>query len=229
MDLSLVLPALNEAENLPPLLKNTKAVLDNLAISYEIIVVDNGSSDNTAEVLELLKKEIPELKTVIVPRNIGFGNGILQGLYVSQGKVLGFMDADGQIEPRCLAEVYLNLKTKGLDFCKGVRLTRGDGWLRYAASKAYNLLFKLLFGGNINDLGGKPKVFTREFYEKVAPISKDWFLDTEIAIKMIKQGGKMEEMPNSFLVRSGGRSKVRLSTVWEFLKNMFYWRFFKNY
>lgn len=229
MDFSVVLPAYNEAANLPSLLRKLKDSLDLLAIDYEIIVVDNGSSDNTQEVLLVLKEKIPALKVVVISKNIGFGNGILKGLAVSQGEILGFMDADGQIEPRFLVEIYQKLKKENLDFCKGKRIVRYDGCLRLLVSRIYNLLFKIMFGGDISDLGAKPKLFTRKLYEAIKPVSRDWFIDTEIMIKIIKRGERAGEVPIVFQQRQQGKSKVRIPTALEFVKNMFYWRFFKHY
>jgi len=228
-DFSVVLPAYNEAENFPSLVRDIKTNLDSLRICYEIILVDNGSTDNTAEAVNALKAEVPQLKTVRIWPNIGFGNGILQGLAVAQGEILGFIDADGQIEAKYLKDAYLKLKKEGLDLCKGKRISRKDGWLRLFASQIYNFLFKLMFGGNFSDIGAKPKVFTRQLYQDIKPISKDWFLDTEMMIKIIKKKYKVGEFPINFPARKRGKSKVRLSTLAEFLKNMIYWRFFAKF
>lgn len=229
MDFSVVLPAYNEAENFPSLLRDIKANLNGLGISYEIILVDNGSSDNTSEVANALKTEIPQLKAIRVWPNIGFGNGVLQGLNAANGEIMGFIDADGQIEAKYLTEAYLKLKKENLSLCKGKRITRHDGWQRRLASFIYNRLFKLMFGGDISDLGAKPKLFTRKLYEAIKPVSRDWFIDTEIMIKIIKRGERAGEVPIVFQQRQQGKSKVRISTALEFVKNMFYWRFFKHY
>jgi len=229
MDFSIILPAYNEGANLPSLLPDIKTNLNRLGINYEIVLVDNGSTDNTRSLLEVLKLEIPQLKTIRIEQNIGFGNGILQGLAVSAGEILGFMDADGQIAARYLVEAYQQLKKENLDLCKGKRISRNDGYLRRLASKIYNRFFKIMFGGNFRDIGAKPKVFTRQLYEDIEPISKDWFLDTEIMLKIIKKKYKVGEFPITFPARLKGKSKVRLSTLIEFLKNMFYWRFFAKY
>jgi len=229
MDFSIILPSYNEAANLSSLLKNLKESLDKLAIRYEIIVVDNGSSDNTQAVLTSLKKEIPELKNARVWPNIGYGNGVIRGLGVAQGEILGFMDADGQIEPKYLIAAFLKLKKGGLDLCKGIRTIRHDGLFRLLASRAYNLLFKIMFGGTLGDVNTKPKVFTKDLYQKINLSSKDWFLDSEIILKTIKRGYKIGEVPMVFLPRNRGVSKVRVSTIFEFLKNIFYWRFFAKF
>lgn len=228
MDFSIILPAYNEAENLAPLLRDLKKELDEFGIRYEIIVADDGSTDNTQEVLSVLKKEIQELKSLRIWPNIGFSGAVIRGLAVSRGEILGFMDADGQIEVKYLIQTYLKLKEENLDICKGKRIKRKDGFSRRLLSKIYNLLFKIMFGGNLDDIGGKPKVFTRSFYEDVKLESKGWFIDNEIMIKSIKRKYRIGEIPLIFLPRKKGKSKVRFSTTYEYLKNMLYWRFFKK-
>lgn len=224
MDFSIILPAYNEAGNLPLLLRDLKGAFDPLSISYEMIVVDNGSIDDTQEVLNSLRAEIPQLRSVVWP-NKGFGWCVLQGFAAARGEVLGFMDADKQIEPRYIAEIYQQLKRDGLDFCKAVRVSRADGRVRRAVSRIYNLVFRLVFGVNAKDINGKPKVFTRELYQRLNLVSRDWFLDAEIMIKIRKERCALGEVPISFLAREGGKSEMRLATIFEFIKNIIYWRF----
>ncbi|KKU86481.1 MAG: hypothetical protein A2667_00025 [Candidatus Wildermuthbacteria bacterium RIFCSPHIGHO2_01_FULL_47_27] len=224
MDFSIILPAYNEADNLPLLLGNLKEDLDKLQIKYEIIVVDNGSLDNTVEVLNSLKAEISSLRVAKCPEK-GFGGCVLWGLAAAEGEVLGFMDADRQIAPEYLVEIYQKLKSGNLDFCKAVRVSRNDGLARAVISRVYNFIFSLMFGVNAQDINGKPKIFTRELYDKINLISKDWFLDAEIMIKIGRANCARGEVPISFLARKGGASGIHPLTVFEFAKNMIYWRF----
>jgi len=226
MAFSLVLPALNEAENLPSLLRNLKKEFDGLNIQYEIIVVDNGSTDNTWEVLQSLKKEIPQLSTVKVITNVGFGNGVLKGLTAARGEVLGFMDADSQFQAKDLANIYLKLEKEELDLCRGVRIERYDGLGRKLTSRVFHLIFKTMFGADLKDVNGKPKVFRRKVYESIQPTSKDWFLDAEIMLKAWKMKYNIGEIALVAYRRRKGKSKVRFAIIFEFLKNLIKWRFF---
>jgi len=226
MKFSVILPAFNEAASLPMVIENIKTELDKINIDYEIIVVDNGSTDNTPKVLSLLKQRFVQLKSTKIWPNIGYGNGILEGLKSAKGEVLSWIDADGQIEAKYLINGYLKLVNEKLDLCKGVRVVRYDSLFRRLTSKCYNFLFKIMFGGNLKDLGAKPKIFKRELFEDIKPVSKDWFLDSEILIKSLKRNYKIGEIPVNALPRSKGVSKIRISTIFEFLKNMFYYWFF---
>lgn len=219
---SIVLPAYNESENLPDLVRSLKRVLNEANIKSEIIVVDNGSNDNTAEILELLKKEIDELKTLRIEKNIGYGNGVIKGLEIAQGSILGFMVSDGQIKPEDLINVYQKLKKNNLDFCKGFRINRYSGSVRTVISKIYNFLIRLMFSCSIKDINGGPKIFTRNFYETIKPQSRDFFIDAEILIKAKQNNFSVIEVPVVSLARKRGRSAVSVLTLLEFLRSMLY-------
>ena len=222
LDFSIVLPAYNESENLPDLVRSLKRVLNEANIKSEIIVVDNGSNDNTAEILELLKKEIDELKNLRIEKNIGYGNGVIKGLEIAQGSILGFMVADGQIKPEDLINIYQKLRKNNLDFCKGLRMNRYGGLVRAVISKIYNCLIRLMFNCSIKDINGGPKIFTRNFYETVKPQSKDFFIDAEILIKAKENNFSVIEVPVVSLARKRGRSTVSALTLLEFLRSMLY-------
>lgn len=230
MDFSIILPSYNEADNLPSLLRDIKERFNGLGITYEIIVVDDGSTDNTQDILIFLSKETSELNNTKIWPNAGFGAAVIKGLSLARGDVLGFMDADGQIEAKYLLQLFLKLTKDGFDFCKAKRVKRDDGFRRVFTSKIYNLIFKITFGGNIDDVCGKPKIFTKTFYDKIKPIiSKRWFIDSEIIIKAIGQKSRVGELPIVFLARKKGFSKAKfLATASEYLKNIIYWRFVKK-
>jgi glycosyltransferase involved in cell wall biosynthesis len=221
LDFSIVLPAYNESENLPDVARGIKSALNKAEIRFEIIVVDNGSIDNTGKVLKLLKKEIIELRTLRIEKNIGFGNGIIKGLEIARGSVLGYMVADGQVSPKDLAKVYLKLKLDEIDFCKGFRVDRWEGLGREILSKIYNFLFRLLFSCSFKDINATPKIFTRNFYETIKPQSKDAFIDPEILIKAKENNFSVGEEPVAYLDRQKGKSSVSILISFEFLKNMF--------
>ncbi|MBI2626589.1 MAG: glycosyltransferase family 2 protein [Candidatus Nealsonbacteria bacterium] len=222
---SIVLPAYNESENIAGVLKNLKLALNQASIFSEIIVVDNGSTDDTPKILNDLKREIGELRVLRIEKNIGCGNGIIKGLDIACGDILCFMDADGQVRSGDLISVYHQLKDNSLDLCKGTRIKRFFNVQREVVSKIYNFLFRILFDSRFQDINGSPKIFTRRFYQEAHLTSKDWFLDAEIMIKAKRGKYAIGDFPIVYLERQGGNSKVSVMTMLEFLKNMFYWKF----
>lgn len=220
MELSLVIPAYNEAENIGAVVRNLAAALRNSRDRFEIIVVNNGSQDNTSAVLKRLQGEIPELRTADVFPNQGYGNGVLAGLAVAEGNILGWMHADNQVSPADVLLMYKNLKNRNLDFCKAVRVDRDEHWMRIIQSQVYNTFFRLLFGGKLRDINGTPKIFKRTLGEKLNLISRDWFLDPEIVIKALRRGANIGEVEIKWSIRPGGSSHVSSGTWIQFVKNM---------
>ena len=229
MIFSIIIPTYNRKLLLAKCLQSINDV-DFSRNDYEVIVVDDGSTDDTQDILISLGKETPELNNTKIWPNVGFGAAVIKGLALARGEVLGFMDADGQIEAKYLSQLYLKLTKESFDFCKAKRVKRDDGFRRIFASKVYNYIFKITFGGKTDDVCGKPKIFTRDFYEKIKPLSsKKWFIDSEILIKAIKNKSRVGDLPIVFLARKKGFSKAKfLATAIEYLKNIYYWRFVKK-
>lgn len=224
MDFSVIIPAYNEADNLRVLLPKLDAALKTLGKTYEIIVVDNASTDTTQAVLQALSAEQPAVRS-IYEKEKGFGNALLAGFKSAQGQVIGYIHADNQMESDDLIKIYEKLTRDGLKVCKATRLDRHDGAVRWVISKCYNLLFRLMFGVKLLDINGSPKLFTRDFYNQAQLESRDWFIDPEIVIKAQKLGVPMGEVGIHTKPRPHGASQVRFQTLFEFFKNMIhYWR-----
>ncbi len=224
MRFSIVVPARNESENLQLLIPQLDKALATIGESYEIIVVDNGSTDGTAETLSRLSKEFPALRSVYESTK-GFGNAILRGLSESQGDILGYIHADNQMKPDDLVRIYHRLTHDHLVVCKASRLDRHDGITRWIISKSYNFLFRIMFGVRIRDINGSPKLFTKDFFHQADIQSRDWFIDPEIIIKAQRLGLPMAEVEIHTAIRPHGSSQVHTQTVFEFMKNMIiYWR-----
>ena len=225
MNFSIVIPAYNEAETVASVVNELEQALEPVEQSFEIVVVDNGSTDDTEIVLQRLRGTSPRVKTVRVFPNKGYGNGILVGLQATSGDVVGWMHADKQVLPEDVARVYTTLKTERADLCKIVRVSRAEALWRRLQSTMYNGLFRALFGGVCQDINASPKIFRRSLYEWSRLESKDWFLDPEIMIKAIQGKYQIREVEVSWQSRKGGKSKVAWTTGWEFLKHMLWYKF----
>ncbi|MBI2042692.1 MAG: glycosyltransferase family 2 protein [Candidatus Nealsonbacteria bacterium] len=224
---SIILPAHNEEENLSEVLTDLKNSLNAFGLQSEMIVVNDGSTDNTKEVLQSLEKQISQLKTINIENNGGYGNAIIQGMNAAQGNILAFMDSDGQARSADLISLYKELVNKNLDICKGVRINRAEGFIRKFISKSYNVLFRVMFGVNSKDIDGGPVIFTRHFYETAKLVSKDFFIDAEILIKAKRNNFSIMEMPVVPLERKRGKSTVNFSNSISCVKNMLVWFLFQ--
>ena len=165
------------------------------------------------------------IKAVVKIKKGMMGWDMKSGLQAATGKFLAVIDGDGQMPSSDVIRVYQLMKTNGLDLAKTYRAKRNDSSYRRLISVAYNILFKLLFPGiNAWDINSKPKIMTREFYEKVHLESNGWFIDAEIMIFARRLHAKIGEIKTVFLSMDSRPSFVKPLSILEFLGNLFWYR-----
>lgn len=223
-ELSLVIPCYNEEETIENVTIGLINELTDANINFELILVDNGSYDNTAKVLDRLENRYSSIKVITVNTNEGYGWGVINGLKNCSGNYIGFLHADGQTTPKDVINIYKKLKFEDLDICKGKRIMRHDGLFRLFLSKSYNILFRVFCSSTTDDVNGPPKLIKYDSYKKLNIVSKDWFIDAEIMIKAESMDFKIGEVPVEFKKREKGKSKVRMTTIFEFLGNIINYR-----
>ncbi len=196
---------------------------------YELILVANflkNRYDPTHEYAEQIAKKNNNIKSVCLVKKGMMGWDMKSGFEKTSGKFIAVIDGDGQMPIKDLVRVYKKIKNNNFDLVKTYRLTRGDGLWRKTISTIYNLIFIASFPGvKTRDINSKPKIFTRDFYNKLDLKSDDWFIDAEIMINTRRLKAKIIEMPTEFLGLCGKRkSFVRLPAVFEFIKNLILFR-----
>ncbi len=217
-ELSLIIPLFNEAASIGDYIPSLAIAFSMICHNWELILVDNGSWDNTPQLLARLQEHYPMIRIVTVNRNIGYGWGIISGIRQARGRVIGYSDGDGQIAVDDLAKVYREFIESGCDLGKAYRVNRADGYLRKTVSSLYNLSFRLLFKTRVRDVNAKPKFMTKELVERLNLRSKDWFIDAEVVIG--SRDSRVMETAISFQPRQRGSSNVRLGAIVEFVINM---------
>ncbi|MGH7321705.1 MAG: glycosyltransferase family 2 protein [Candidatus Rokuibacteriota bacterium] len=226
-DLSLAIPCYNEAEVLRNTVTRLVDAFRERKVEVELVLVDNGSTDETGKIIDQLGEEgFPVVKETVTV-NQGYGYGVLRGLQSCRGKLVGLICADGQVEAPDVVKVYeIAANAKIPKLVKVRRRFRMDGLYRKVVSIAYNVVATVMFGGlGSIDLNGNPKVFPREYLTAMNLESKDWFLDAEIMVKAKRLGLTVFEMNVIAQMREGGASHVRLGTCWEFAVNLLRYRF----
>lgn len=227
VELSFVMPCYNEEAvlpiSIPPLLK----LFNGLNLSYEVILVNNGSWDSTPKVIDSFIDEGYRVRRVNVPVNQGYGWGIICGAKEARGEYIGYMGADGQIKPDDVIRIWQEMKrVKRGTIVKGQRINRADGISRRLLSWAFNTLFFIFFGTITKDVNGTPKFFFKDDFQILQPTWKDSFIDPELLIKAKALKFDIKEVPITFHRRDGGASTVRVfSKSIEFLKDMIEFRF----
>jgi glycosyltransferase involved in cell wall biosynthesis len=200
------------------------------SIDYELILVANYEpdvADRTPEIVQRLTETQPRLKAVTRPKEGKMGWDMRSGLDAATGDHIAVIDGDGQMPSSDVAKVYRVLQVGGYDLVKTFRANRDDGVYRRTISAVYNLLFRLLFPATrqFRDINSKPKVMTRAAYRAMHLVSNDWFTDAEIMIEAIRNSLRVGEVSTVFYDNERRSSFVRPSAIWEFVCNIFYYRF----
>lgn len=226
--LSVVLPFYNEEACVGNVVAEVHAALQRSGLTFELIAVQNGSTDTTADRLNVLGGHYQELRIVHVQKNLGLGYGLLQGLSASRGQLVGYMPGDGQVDPKDLLRLVRLMEQTPADVGVGRRVSRRDGWIRWLVSKACNIFADFLFRLPTDDINAHPKVMTRPAYSRMNLRSRDCFIDSEILLKAQRLGLKITVMDLVFRPRQTGYSKVRWTTCLEFVFNMLRARFMRH-
>ncbi len=166
MDISIVIPAYNEHASLPELLKRIREAVAPLNRSYEIIVIDDGSQDQTFETLKSLKNEYPMLKAIRFRRNYGKSPALSEGFKMVRGNFVITMDADLQDDPDEIPNLLSKLND-GFDMVSGWKKVRHDPITKTVPSRIFNYVTAKITGIKIHDFNCGLKAYRREVIEAI--------------------------------------------------------------
>ncbi len=219
-ELSLVFPVFDEEANLGPLLEDALRVAPRLAESFEIIVVDDGSRDGSAAVVERFRRAHPEVAVLRHARNRGYGAALRTGLRRARGELVFFTDADLQFDLGELA--HLLHHARDFDIVAGYRAPRRDPPGRRLLAGLWGALVRALFGLEVRDIDCAFKVFRRHVIESIPIASLGAFVNTEILVRASRAGFRIHQIPVSHQPRrfgrqSGANPRVVLRAVVELL------------
>jgi len=201
--LSLVFPAFNEAENLPALLESAISIGESLELDFEIVIVDDGSEDTSAELLTASSARDPRIRAVHHAANCGYGAALRSGLREARGDLVFFSDADLQFD---LAEIQRLLEhAHDFDIVAGYRSPRRDPWIRRVIAWAWGTVVRLLFDLPVRDIDCAFKVFRREVLDEIPIESIGAFVNTEILARARAAGFAIKQIPVSHRRRRSGR------------------------
>jgi len=213
---SIVVPCYNECENLPLILNRFAKVIK---ADTEIIIVNNGSTDTSAQKLAELLPLYPFAKSVRVKINQGYGYGILEGLKVSRGNYVGWTHADMQTDPKdVLVAFAIAEKAPKKVFVKGNR--KGRGLFDMFFTVGMSAFEFLLLSKRLWDINAQPNLFPRSFYETWQNPPHDFSLDLYAYYLALKQGLKVQRFEVRFPPRLHGESRwnTGISAKWKFIK-----------
>jgi dolichol-phosphate mannosyltransferase len=208
MDLTLVLPARDEAESLPSVIRDAHAAFDEAGLEAEVLVVDDGSADATPRVLAGLAG--PRLRSLRLDPNRGRAHAMAAGMARARGCAVAVMDADGQYDPRDLPAM-LGALHAGADVVNGRRVDRADGAWRRFVSAAYNaLVIRAVLDGAHADANSGLKVVRRDALDRLAFEPARMRRAHRFLVPWAEARGlRVVEVPVRHYPRVGGRSYIR--------------------
>ncbi len=229
MDLgvSVFFPAYNDAPSLPGLLKKAFQTLESVASDYEVIVVNDGSGDETGAVLAELQEHYGErLRVVTHGQNRGYGGALRSGFEAASKELVFYTDGDGQYDPGELREL-VELLRPGVGLVNGYKLRRHDPWHRVAIGKIYNQVARVLFGIRIRDIDCDFRLIRRELVEDLRLESTSGTICLELVKKIELSGCGVAEVGVHHYPRLHGSSQFfRWRSLLETLRQFtgLYWR-----
>jgi dolichol-phosphate mannosyltransferase len=216
--LSVVMPARDEAEALPPTLRALYAEFSREAVPHEIVVIDDGSSDRTWAALQELKAEIPTLAPVQNTGDNGFGRAVTFGFDHIKGDAVVIMMADASDLPSDAVQ-YWRLLNQGYECVFGSRFLRKGGVVDYppvklAVNRMANLFIRVLFNIRLNDTTNAFKAYRRNVVEGCRPFMSPHFnLTVELPLKAIVRGYTWTVIPISWRNRTSGEAKLKIKEM----------------
>jgi glycosyltransferase involved in cell wall biosynthesis len=221
--LSYFFPAHNEEANLAGLVEEALATLPDLAETFEIIVVNDGSRDGTAAIADELAAANPDVvRAVHHPTNLGYGSALRSGLGAARYELVAFTDGDRQFQVADLGRLTERLAAADApDVVVGFRIKRADPLIRTIYARVYRLANRVLFGLRVTDVDCACKLFRREALDGLRVESGGAFFSAELLIKLRAAGRSVAEVgvphyPRTAGSATGAKPSVVLRAVKDF-------------
>lgn len=218
MKLSVVIPVHNEEEGIARVVRELASQLMHGRVPFEIIAVDDNSSDGSSDVLSALSTEIRELRVVVNPPPKGFGRALRTGIEHCAGDAVVFYMGDGSDDPDDVVAYYREL-LKGYDCVFGSRFMKGSTVSDYPGLKLFlnragNLLIRMLFMIRYNDVSNAFKMYRTEVVRSIMPLVSQYFnITVEIPLKALVRGYTYSVIPITWNGRKSGVSKYRIKEL----------------
>jgi glycosyltransferase involved in cell wall biosynthesis len=222
MDISVVLPCLNESETLGTCIKKANNQIKKLGIKGEIIIADNGSDDGSIKIAKKLGARVINVK------NKGYGNALRAGIKDAKGKYILIADADDSYNLNDLPKFYKKIKD-GFDIIQGCRLPKGGGKIingampithKLIGNPLFSLLTKVLYQVPFNDVYCGMKILRKKFFKQIEFFSTGMVFCLEILIKSKINKAKMSEIPITLFKDGRKKGTSHLKTISDGLKTL---------
>lgn len=204
--LSVFFPAYNDSGTIASLVIRAVRSASRLSPDYEVIVVNDGSADSTAEIAEELAQKYPQVRLVNHPRNIGYGGALRTGFASATKEVIFYTDGDAQYDPAEMELLWTRMG-EGVDLVNGYKILRSDPLHRIIIGRIYHHTVKLLFGLKVRDVDCDFRMMRRAIFERVRLEKNSGVICLEMMKKIQDAGFQIAEVPVHHYHRAYGRSQ----------------------
>jgi glycosyltransferase involved in cell wall biosynthesis len=208
---SVIIPAYNEESRIETTLRRYWKHFNANYQNFEILVLTDGCSDRTPEIVEEISKDCHSIRCLNPPCRLGKGGAVIKGIRAASGDVVGFLDADGAIPPEDVCSLLASLDGRdgviASRRAKGAKILRQEPPARVLASRGFNMLVRILFGMPFKDTQCGGKIFKANALRSVVNEIglTDWSFDVELLYNLNKKGYRIEEVPVSWEHKDGSK------------------------
>jgi glycosyltransferase involved in cell wall biosynthesis len=207
--ISAFFPTYNELDNIPLIVQRMSSVLHKLSREWEIIIVDDGSTDGTSDLADRLAQADPRVRVVHHNTNLGFGAALRSGIEASRMELVFYTDSDNQFDVEELADFLPPLNHA--DLVVGYRVDRQDPPLRLFVAKVYNIMIRLMFGLKVRDIDCSFKLGKRHVLQSFRLLANTGLGDAELLLKAERRGARIVELPVKHFHRTLGSVSYELT------------------
>ncbi len=203
--LTIFFPVFNDRFTIPILVKKALKIAKKVARTFEIIIINDGSTDDSLFIIKNLQRKYPFIRVISHKKTQGYGSALRDGFSHATKDWIFYTDGDGQYDPSELTNLVEKVTTR-IDVVNGYKLFRSDPWLRKLVGALYNRIVRFLYHIPIRDVDCDFRLIRRESLREITLTSKSGLICVELVTKLIGSGARFTEVPVSHYPRGHGRS-----------------------
>jgi glycosyltransferase involved in cell wall biosynthesis len=204
--LSIFFPAYNDAATIPSMVISAFLTVQKITNDFEIIVVNDGSKDHTAELLNELQRLYPQVRVITHPQNRGYGAALRMGFSSASKEWVFYTDGDAQYDPREMVKLVEALESN-IDVVNGYKIERSDPLHRIIIGRLYHHIVRMIFGFRLRDVDCDYRLMRRSIFDKVQLTSTSGTICLEMVKKMQDFRYRFSEVPVHHYHRAHGKSQ----------------------
>lgn len=219
--LSIFFPAYNDSGTIASLVITARATAQKLTDDFEVIVVNDGSADHTAEIADELAHTYPEVRVIHHPKNRGYGGALRSGFAGATKDLIFYTDGDAQYDPAELEALWPRM-VDGVDVVNGYKISRSDPMHRIIIGRVYHHTVKLLFGLKVRDVDCDFRLLRRSVFDRIQLEHNSGVICLELMKKLTDAGCRIAEVPVHHYHRAFGKSQFfNVPLLWHTAQDVF--------